>query len=374
MGFTRMPGGQRPLSRTLFLPALMVLVVALPACTRAGAASVGARQRSAVTTTTVAPFAPLTGLPGDARLLARPAVMVKIESSPAARPQAGLDKADVVFEEIAEGGATRFLAVFHSADSDAGPIRSVRPTDPAILSPFGGVIAYSGGIPRFVAAVRAAPVTAIDEDHAGRAFRRRTDKVSPHNLYGMTDAIRGLAGPGSKPPPQFATFLARGQVFQPPGATAVSGADVVVGSVPVGYTWDGASGTWKRTTNGTAHLVEGGAQVAPTTVIVQFVSYLPTGEVDTAGSPVLEGKVTGTGDAVILAGGKSVAARWSKPSATSMTTFTDRTGAPIAIPAGRTWVELAAVGASVVPRVAAPPTPPTPPTTSAARTTTTRAR
>ena len=78
------------------------------------------------TTTTVAPvLAPLTGLPSDEASAARPALVVKIDNYPTeARPQSGLNQADVVFEELVEG-ITRFAAVFQSENADpVGPIRS----------------------------------------------------------------------------------------------------------------------------------------------------------------------------------------------------------------------------------------------------------
>jgi hypothetical protein len=80
---------------------------------------------------------------------------------------------------------------------------------------------------------------------------------------------------------------------------------------------------------------------------VQYVTYEGTGEVDTTGAPVAEAKVVGSGDAVIFAGGVMVNARWSKPNASSMTTWTDVNGAPITLPAGRTWVEMPAAGAAL---------------------------
>jgi hypothetical protein len=327
--------------------AALALLVALPACSGGGGASIGGGPGA--TTTTVPPFFPLTGLPAtDARTVTRPAVTVKIENSPASRPQAGLAAADVVIEAIVEGGQTRFLAVFHATDSEVGPIRSVRPADPALVAPFGGVVAFSGGIPRFVTALRQMPVTAVDENNAGDAFRRRRDRSAPHNLYGTTEALRDkVSETTDKPPPRFATFLAPGEAWVPAGAVPVATASFPVGSTNVAYAWDAASGTWKRSTNGTPHMVEGGGQVSPTTVIVQFTPYEPTGEVDTTGAQVFEAKVVGTGEAVIFANGTSVRARWSKTAATSMTVFTDAAGAPISLPAGRTWVELATPGAPV---------------------------
>ena len=71
---------------------------------------------------------------------------MKIDNHEDARPQVGLNRTDLVFEELVEGGLTRYVAVWHSDVPDAvGPVRSIRPMDPDIVAPLGGIIAYSGG-------------------------------------------------------------------------------------------------------------------------------------------------------------------------------------------------------------------------------------
>src|SRR5918995_7009975 len=90
------------------------------------------------------PVCPLTGEDPEPDL-PRPAVAVKIENSPQSRPQSGLGEADVVFEEIVEGGVTRFAAIYHCGSSKkVGPVRSARFDDPRIVGPFTSVLAYSG--------------------------------------------------------------------------------------------------------------------------------------------------------------------------------------------------------------------------------------
>ncbi|MGH9226062.1 MAG: DUF3048 domain-containing protein [Acidimicrobiales bacterium] len=329
---------------------MVALLVAMAGCSSLGGAEIG-KGRGATTTTAPKLF-PLTGLPvADPALAVRPAISVKIENSPASRPQAGLDKADVVFEEVVEGGQTRFLAVFQSTDaSPVGPVRSLRPTDPAIVAPFGGVVAYSGGIPRFVQAMKATGLVNIDETSAGSAFTRRRDKSAPHNLYTSTSALYDKAG-NAKAPPVFAQFLKADEPFAPAGGTPVTGLTLAVASATtVGYDWDPAARAWKRLTDGRAFVAEGGTQISAATVIVQFVPYERTGEADTTGSPVSEARIVGSGDAVVFANGTMVRARWSKPSATAMTAWTDQAGAPLQLPPGRTWVELPAVGAALTTR------------------------
>jgi len=99
---------------------------------------------------------PLTGIPSDL-VATRPALAVKIENSVDARPQTGLNAADLLWEQVVEGGITRFVAVYHSTlPEDIGPVRSVRPMDPAIAAPLHGLLAFSGGQQQYVDAVSAA--------------------------------------------------------------------------------------------------------------------------------------------------------------------------------------------------------------------------
>jgi hypothetical protein len=337
---------RRALGSRVALSAVLLLVAT--ACGSGGEAELaGGGERGSTSTPT---FFPLTGLQvDDPATASRSAVTVKIENHPASRPQTGLDVADVVFESVVEGGQTRFLAVFQSTDADAGPVRSVRPSDPAVVAAFGGIVAYSGGIARFVEAMRGTGLKNYDEN-ATDVLRRRRDRSAPHNLYTSTSALYRKAGTGS-PPPSFATFLPPGEAFAPPGATPVANLTFNVGSsTRVSYDWDAVSGTWKRSQEGRPHTVEGGAQIGPTTVIVQYVAYQGTAEVDTTGAAVTEAQVVGSGEAVIFAGGMMLPARWSKSAAKAMTTWTDRAGGPISLPAGRTWVELPARGTPLTTR------------------------
>src|ERR1035441_9642314 len=139
------------------------------------------------TTTTLPqyPTAPLTGVVDPSgTALKRPALTVKVENTPQALPQWGIDQADVVYEEIVNGGITRLAAIFNSqAPAKVGPVRSVRPTDTQVVWPLGGVFAYSGGAPYAVASISTAPVKLIDESSAGTAMFRDPNLYAPHNLF-----------------------------------------------------------------------------------------------------------------------------------------------------------------------------------------------
>lgn len=341
-----MPKPRSITARPLTLAVPLVLLVAA-ACGGGGTkAAVGSSAATSPSTTAPVPVAgtfPLTGKPAtDAAHLRRQAVAVKIDNNVDARPQAGIAQADIVYEEFTEG-ITRFIVVFQSTDAPSvGPVRSVRPADPNVIKPLGGPLVFSGGSPAVLDLFKASGIRSITENDTD-TLKRRSDRSAPHNLYTSTDALYKKLGAGT-PPPAFGPFLTAGKVYAPPGATPVTRLSLTPApNVSASYQWDPASSTWKRTTDGRAHLLEGGGQIAPTNVIVQYTPYstLP------ADSKVQFPEVVGSGDAVIFAAGTMVKAKWSKPAATSVTTYVDATGAPIALPPGQTWIHLQAPGSSV---------------------------
>jgi hypothetical protein len=333
-------------SRPVVLAVAAVLVVAA-ACGGGGESKKGSSR-----TTTKEAVQPLTGLPdGGSGSLSRPALSIKIENTPPARPQTGLDVADVVYEQITEGDITRFIAVYNSTIPDtAGPIRSVRAMDPDVVTPLGGIFAYSGGIPQSVQAIRqASGVNSVDETQAGSAMFREKSRRAPENLYGRGP---GLLDKGGEPVPvrPLFSYLDSGQPFN---GDPVS--DFTVGfknGYAVTYTFDPASHTWKRAFGPTPHTVVSGQQIAPTNVIVQFVGCC----LDTP-----EGggyQTVGEGDAWVFSDGKIVRGKWSRSEASQDTRFTDAAGKPIKLTPGRTWVEFVPASPDYPVTVTAPPPPP----------------
>ncbi|HUQ64284.1 MAG TPA: DUF3048 domain-containing protein [Acidimicrobiales bacterium] len=323
------------------LPAVLAFVLLLAACGGGGSSG----KLASPTTTVAAPsnVYPLTGLPiDDAAKAIRPAVSIKIENEPPARPQSGLQDADVVYETLIEGGDTRFVAIFQSTDAEpAGSIRSVRPTDPDIVAPIGGLFAYSGGTPKFIDALHAVPVVDVGQSTHEAAYFNRSDKSGDHKLFSSTERLYA-AGQGStaKAPPPIFTFVKSGAAFEGAGIVPATHVDAVVGNQKLSWEWNSGKG-WLRSINGRPHTVEGGEQIAATNVIVQSVAWLPSdGDVDTAGSQVYVAQMVGSGDVLVASDGKVVKGKWSKPSTNAITTYTDAAGKPIALKPGRTWIEL----------------------------------
>jgi hypothetical protein len=315
------------------------------------AADLAGDPKEQATTTTEAPKipAPLTGKPMDIDAATRPAVSVKVDNSPDGRPQAGLDKADVIFEEKVEGGVTRFISVFQSRDSElVGPIRSLRTTDPAIVSAVGGVFVFSDGVAFSLKRLKGAPVKTVSERSASAAFTYPKGRHRPYATFGATPRLRKEAGKDAKAPPALFDFLADGEAFAPAGvAPAIKASINYGGRTTALFEFDAATSTWLRSTNGTPHLLSDGSRLAFTNVIIQSVPYRKVGYNDSSGTPVDEAGVVGAGDAIILVGGKQVKAKWSKASPTAVTAFTDSAGVRIKLLPGNTIVTLPPIGAPI---------------------------
>lgn len=294
---------------------------------------------------------PLTGLPVDQTgRVGRPVITVKIDNAPAARPQAGLDAADLVFEEVVEGGVVRFAAVFHSGEAGSvGPVRSVRAEDAILVTPLRGYFVYSGGNDVFNAIIQKAPVGIITEDDKPAFFNRRRDRKQPYNLFTSTGAIYGKAEPRREVPPAFFSYRPAGQPLA--SAAPTSDLTVTMGErTTSGWGLDPPSGRWLRTTNGTPHVLEGGARLSFPNVMIQFCRYQDTNVKDTSGTISPEAVLVGDGDAWLLSGPALAKGRWARPDAGSVTRYTDVTGKPMELLPGPTWVMFAPVGAPTVVR------------------------
>ena len=286
------------------------------------------------------PTAPLSGLVDPTGLsVKRPSLTVKIENTPEALPQWGVDQADVVYEEIVNGGITRLAAIFNShAPAKVGPVRSVRPTDTQIVWPLGGIFAYSGGAAYAVASISTAPVKLIDESSAGSAMFRDPSRYAPHNLFAVAPALFAFGGTPVPPP---ALFTYRHTTTAPNGPS-VSKIVVPFPSIyPVTWTWDAATQSWDRTLFGQPDVTGTGVRESPKNVVVMFVDY-----VNGIGTEASYANLQGSGPVTIFTDGKKLQGTWSRGSSKGdVVTYQSASGAPIALTPGQTWVELLNTGA-----------------------------
>ena len=383
-------------TRHLFAAFLTLLLFA---CNGRAAQDQTAKKSSKPSPSPAPVHCPLTGVETSRSTdIARPPLAVKIENSVAARPQAGLEAADIVYEELAEGGITRFLVIFHCSDaSSVGPVRSARLVDPDILQAFSPVLfGYSGANPIVDSKVRSTKgLTVISDD--GKAFHRERGRSAPHNLFTSTTILRTYFK-GSSTPPKTGFVFDPSALFDPecfhptkkgsspskgsPSAkaspspfpcptptkltatktqTSPTVSSTVEAPPPgqsvtfefsgtqnrVKYVFDAGSKVYQRFHGDKAHLAANGKQLTATNVVICKVKVTEGQIKDAAGNSSPEIAVIGSGEATILRGGVATTAKWSKSSASQHMTFTDSMGRPVRLLPGNTWVHLVPINEPV---------------------------
>lgn len=283
---------------------------------------------------------PLTGLE-DTDPAARPALAVKIENSAQARPQTGLAEADIVWEEMVEGGITRFNAVYHSQlPPSVGPIRSVRPMDAAIVAPLGGPQVISGGQRLFLEDVAAAGVQLISHDGGGDGFERNPDRRAPHNLYGSPEVFVEQAESQDPPPPQLEMAATPEEATASLAGEPATAVALTFPAASPGWTWDEESGAWLRDESGEPALAASGEQLTTTNVVVLRVEIVASAGRDQSGDAVPETVLVGEGDALVASGGQVIETTWRKSSPQDPVELQSADGAPVLLAPGTTWIEL----------------------------------
>ncbi|MFB3737919.1 MAG: DUF3048 domain-containing protein [Candidatus Velamenicoccus archaeovorus] len=289
------------------------------------------------------PDCPLTGRPAPGgKVPDRPALAIKVENLPDARPQSGLDRADVVYEEPVEGGITRFIAVYQCHQAKVvGPVRSGRTTDAGVLVQYGRpALGYAGGAPLVERTIDQAGIVDVSYDVAVSAYARHDDRPAPHNLYTSTQALWKAAAEvengGRVPRPVFtyaAQLEGRSKRVRTIHLPFSSYSDVF-------WTWSAKDRAWLRSHGTEPHLLTDGRQVSAANVVVMQVQVTTGTIVDAAGNPSPEVRLTGSGKAYVFRNGRSVAGRWERASLDDVTTFVAKDGSTIALAPGVTWVEL----------------------------------
>ena len=292
-------------------------------------------------------LAPFRGTPIDSTELYSPPLALKIDNAPTALPQQGLQDADIVFEELVEGGLTRFLAIFHSQiPASVGPIRSGRSTDIPLLMPFDGALfGWSGSNWAFSKLLDTVAITDVGLYRNPSHYWRQTERIPPSNLWVRASQLfnKEAHDPHSSEP-LWPYELPEETTSGP--SREIKGVKVDWGSTKVEHLWDAARSGWARSQNDDPHVVLDlkGEQheLAPENLIIQFTKYVLTNEEDVNGARIPLGLVSeGSGTALILKDGGLIEGRWIKANVTVHTDFFDNQGRLIAMSPGSTWVLLA---------------------------------
>lgn len=281
-------------------------------------------------------YAPLTGLevPDEATTKSN-ITGIMIENSPNARPQSGLQQADTVYEAIAEGGITRFAALYQQNRPELiGPVRSLRMYYLDWMTPYDAGIAHVGGSLYALQEVRNGSHKDLDQFFNAGTYWRSTDRYAPHNVYtsfARLDALNAQRGYTQSN----AQAIAR-QDTMPTGATAHA-VQVIMSGALYNSSWqyDAASNTYLRSQAGAPHIDREKGQIS-TQVLVVLKQQMDT---------IMEDgwrenyHTSGTGDAVIISGGKAVEVTWHKENMQKQFFFTSKTdGKPFPLPRGKVWI------------------------------------
>lgn len=291
---------------------------------------------------------PLRGTAAGPLEVQRRPMVVKVANDAAARPQAGLAAADVVFEVPVEGGITRYSLVFHSEEpSRVGPVRSTRSSDVELVAALRAILVHVGASTTVAQEVAAAAsggaFVDVDELLMPGAFERVRDRIAPHNAFTSAELIRDAAGErgGERvrvPALQF------GEVDAEVAADAAAGTSLLIpfGDPPqVRYQYDAALGAYRRLQGGQPTVDAAlGLEVLPENVVVIHtdVSEIP-GTADVTGAPSLRYRATGSGPVIVLRDGMRFDGTWSRGDG-QMYRFADATGHVILLKPGLTWIHV----------------------------------
>ena len=291
-------------------------------------------------------YSRLTGKEVDNKETAnRPATCIMIENSPDARPQSGLGEAGVIYEAIAEGGITRFMAVFQEAQPQfVGPVRSVRMAYAELAKPYHCSIAHVGGSDNALKLIRNnSAFRDIDQFFNDPYYWRERTRYAPHNVYTSFEKLDELNQKKGYTSSDFTGFTRIKPDTQPeqPEKTAKSIKIAMSSDLfsPV-YVYNEETHKYARShANGGAHysVTRDGqlSQNTPDVVIAMKVN-----SYNRPGTPYADYTTTGSGDAYIFQAGGVIEGHWNRENADAELRFIDNNGEDIPLVRGQVWISL----------------------------------
>lgn len=285
----------------------------------------------------------LTGDTVTASQEALPVTGVMIENTPDARPQSGLGQAGVVFEALAEGGITRFLALFEEGNpSSIGPVRSARPYYVNWDLGFDAGYVHAGGSPDALALIPSENVKDLNALTNGSFFHRITTRIAPHNLYTSMSDLTAFNNSKGYTTSNFTGFPRKADApLKVPTATKLS-FNPSYATYSSSWTYIPAANAYNRDEDGAPLMDANTNTQIQSKVVIGMVIPWTNGALDSSGAYYVEYQELGTGPAYIFQDGGVTIGTWTKSSPTAQVEFKDASGAPLKLNAGQTWITVVA--------------------------------
>lgn len=265
---------------------------------------------------------------------------VMIENHVDARPQSGLSQADVVYEALAEGGITRFMAVYLQNDAKLEPIRSARPYYLDWISEYSGVFVHFGGSPDALDKINQYGIKDLNGLNIGGPFTRDPARPAPHNVYVTTQQLRDLATQKGYAKENFTIWKFNDTepvVAKRPASFSLKIPFIGTYCYDVEWRYDPATNSYLRFECGSPHTdALNSSQLAAKTIIVETVGYHP----DPSGHSRIGMDTVGSGALKVFENGVVIVGSWKKDSRTARTGFFDASGAEIKLNRGKIWIDI----------------------------------
>lgn len=270
---------------------------------------------------------------------------VMIDNHPAARPPSGVASADVVWEVPVEGGLTRDMLIFRSAEAaEIGPVRSARPYFLRWAREFDAIYAHVGGSDEALRELASGKLGLDDanEFRYGSSFHRDRRRSAPHNTYTSTGSLRALAEKnGWTATTDAVDATLRGDLFLDSVPASKALVTFIRNGDEAEFRWDAALGGYALWRDGRLARDRDGTQILPRTVIILETDLVPIP--DPQGKGLIGLEAIGSGEATVLRDGVAVTGTWKKPSASDPTEVFGPAGVKIPFAPGQLWYAVVAV-------------------------------